>query len=92
MSPPAPARGHTTPGQRHAVKSGGVMNLDEICTRHNIKASTWRAYVARGQAPKPTGFDPDTGRRVWDDDQITAWAESRPGQGTRTDRTPRTTP
>lgn len=63
------------------------MTLDEICERHHIKPSTWRAYVARGQAPKPIGFHPDTGRRVWDEAQVTAWADQRPGQGARTDRT-----
>lgn len=85
MRPHAAAR-DPAPGQRRAVTFGGV-TLDEICTRHHIKPSTWRAYVARGQAPKPTGYDPTTGRRVWDDAQIAAWAATRPGQGARTDRT-----
>ena len=48
----------------------------------SIKAPTWRAYVSRGQAPKPA-------RRVgrtplWDADAIARW--ERPGQGARTDR------
>jgi hypothetical protein len=48
-----------------------------------VKPNTWRAYVARGQAPQPirrVGSTP-----VWDPAQVTGWP--RPGQGARTDRT-----
>ena len=52
------------------------------CAEHvGIKASTWRSYVARDQAPQPIrriGATP-----VWDAAQIRAWR--RPGQGSRTD-------
>ena len=46
---------------------------------HPIAAGTWRAYVARGEAPQPA-------RRVgrtplWDDEEIRAWVEARPGPG-----------
>lgn len=58
----------------------------EAAERAGIGASTFRGYVARGQAPAAAGFDPKTGLRVWDEAKVTAWIASRPGQGARTDR------
>lgn len=43
----------------------------------------WRSYVSRGQAPKSAGYDPTTGRQVWEDDDVQHWVENRPGQGAR---------
>lgn len=48
-----------------------------------VAASTWRSYVARGQAPAPT-------KRVstaplFDEDSVRKWARDRPGRGARTD-------
>lgn len=50
-----------------------------------VSPSTFRSYVARGQAPAPkkhVGTTP-----VWDERKIRAWVESRPGRGSRS--TPR---
>lgn len=48
-----------------------------------ISAGTWRAYVARGQAPAPARRVGNT--PVWDEDVVRAWTRTRPGQGARTD-------
>lgn len=61
------------------------MNITQICEQYGIKPATWRAYVARGQAPQPQGFDPDTGRRDWSAEAVAQWAATRPGSGARTD-------
>lgn len=48
-----------------------------------VAASTWRSYVARGQAPGPIrylGRDPQ-----YDEDDVREWVQNRPGQGARTD-------
>lgn len=48
-----------------------------------ISASTWRSYVARGQAPAPVekiGRTP-----LWKRGEVIEWANNRPGQGARTD-------
>lgn len=57
------------------------MTAAQIVDRLGITASTWSAYVTRGQAPKPTGFDPQTGLRVWDARKIEEWIAKRPGRG-----------
>lgn len=50
---------------------------DAQCAEHwAISPSTWRAYVARNQAPKPIGYDDHTGRRVWNPEEVRA---QRPG-------------
>jgi hypothetical protein len=49
-----------------------------------VKAPTWRAYVARGQAPaavRRVGREP-----LYDEDEVRRWSAGRPGQGARTDR------
>lgn len=36
------------------------------CARHwGVRVSTWTAYAARGQAPPAVGYDPRTGKRLW---------------------------
>jgi predicted DNA-binding transcriptional regulator AlpA len=46
-----------------------------------VSPSTWRAYVARGQAPKPDGRDEGFGRDYWLKSTLDAWNDSRPGPG-----------
>ncbi len=48
-----------------------------------VAASTWRNYVAHGRAPAPDGRLGAT--PWWYRSTVTAWAETRPGQGARTD-------
>lgn len=49
-----------------------------------IATSTWRSYVARGQAPRPRETRPNR----WSEADIEAWANRRPGAGARTDLDP----
>ena len=63
------------------MENSKLVDIDEVEQMLNIAASTWRAYVARGQAPKPAGYSPTTGRRVWDRDEVQAWQRARPGRG-----------
>lgn len=69
-------------------KVGDMTDLTaaEAAEAAGVGVSTWRAYVARGQAPAASGFDPVTGRRVWDESVVVSWMGDRPGQGARTDR------
>jgi predicted DNA-binding transcriptional regulator AlpA len=47
-----------------------------------VKRDTFSGYVTRGQAPKPIRH---VGRTpLWDEDEIKAWMENRPGLGART--------
>lgn len=70
------------------IRGGAGMSLTavEAARLAGVAESTWRAYVARGQAPAPTAWDPSTGRRVWDTAEVQSWLSSRPGAGARTDR------
>jgi len=47
---------------------------------------TWLQAVRARGAPAHRGYDPDTGQKVWDADEVDAWLSQRPGQGARTDR------
>lgn len=54
--------------------------VDECAAAWGIKPSTWRYYVSTGYAPRPLpGYDPHTGRRLWDAEQVRTY--QRPGQG-----------
>lgn len=44
-----------------------------------IAASTWRAYVARGEAPRPVEAKPNR----WSEADIESWIRRRPGKGGR---------
>lgn len=55
------------------------------CADHlGIQPGTWRSYVARGQAPKPTRHL-DQRTPLWSAAEVRAW--QRPGRGARTDLT-----
>lgn len=47
-----------------------------------VTASTWRAYVARDQAPKPDG-EYDRRTPWWYASTVKAWHKARPGRGRR---------
>jgi hypothetical protein len=55
-----------------------------------LSASTWRAYVARGQAPRADRTKIQSGHAlpVWDAATLDAWQAARPGRGARTDLQP----
>jgi hypothetical protein len=53
-----------------------------------VKPNTWRAYVARGQAPSPDGREELSRHPYWLESTVRSWVRSRPGPGTRTDLTP----
>lgn len=46
-----------------------------------VKPSTWRAYVARGQAPAPSVSMP--GKDYWRVSDLQRWLDTRPGKGGR---------
>lgn len=58
----------------------GKLTAEQCAELAGVGASTWRAYVSRGQAPAPSGFDPESGARVWDEAQVRAWLVERPGR------------
>lgn len=49
--------------------------------------STFRGYVARGQAPKPDGYDDDFSQDYWLATSLDTWLASRPGHGGRPRKT-----
>jgi hypothetical protein len=51
-----------------------------------ISPGTWRAYVARGDAPPPDGREAISGAPWWRVSTVERWMRSRPGQGARTDK------
>ena len=54
-----------------------------------VAVATWRAYVARGQAPKPDRRPlPLRGHAlpVWKQATLDAWKASRPGRGRKRER------
>jgi len=54
---------------------GDLLTVGECATLAGIKPATWRAYVARGQAPKPAQHISRT--PLWDRAEVQAWASSR---------------
>lgn len=50
-----------------------------------VAESTWRAYVARGQAPAADGRI-DGRTPIWRPETVEAWLAARPGRGGRTPR------
>lgn len=48
-----------------------------------LSDSTWRAYVARGTAPKPDGHDDGFDMDYWLESSLNRWMASRPGHGGR---------
>ena len=63
-----------------------VLTLIETKTGKPLARSTWRSYVARGQAPAPVRY---LGREpLYSTHTITQWIEQRPGRGARTDLRP----
>jgi hypothetical protein len=65
---------------------GGWLNAQETAGRAGVRPGTWRAYVARGHAPKHERRNPVTGVEEWADAAVGEWLAGRPGQGARTDR------
>lgn len=70
----------------------GEITSAEVGDLTGVPRQTFSGYVARGQAPKPIRH---VGRTpLWDEDEIKAWKEGRPGSGDHAkgaDRTPRRT-
>jgi hypothetical protein len=57
----------------------------DAAARVGLKPATWRAYVARGQAPEPDGREEVSGTPWWWPTTLDAWMALRPGPGARTD-------
>ncbi len=76
-------------GDWHLVRETGVdieildrMTSEQAAALAGVEPSTWRAYVARGQAPAASGTGA-AGRDYWDRVDVLAWLDIRPGQGKR---------
>ena len=67
------------------MSEGEQLTVPQVAARLGIAESTWRAYVARGQAPAPDGR---YGARLswWWSSTVDGWDAGRPGSGARTDR------
>lgn len=68
---------------------GGVVRklIGKAAAQHlGIAESTWRAYVARDQAPPADGHDEFYGKPYWLDTTLDRWKDGRPGRGNRTPR------
>lgn len=63
-----------------------VLTAARAADAAGIGESTWRGYVARGQAPPPDVRDTRSGKPGWYAATISAWMAVRPGRGARTDR------
>jgi predicted DNA-binding transcriptional regulator AlpA len=60
---------------------GREITSDEAAEIAGVARKTFSGYVARGQAPKPVRH---IGRTpVWDEDDMRAWMNNRPGHGAR---------
>jgi hypothetical protein len=57
--------------------SGGKLTTRQVGERLGIKGATWRAYVARGQAPEPDGHY-DARTPFWSAETVDRWKASRP--------------
>jgi hypothetical protein len=59
--------------------------VEDVSSRTGVEGTTWRAYVARGQAPHPQGRDIINGRAQpwWEEGVIDHWIAGRPGPGRR---------
>lgn len=60
---------------------GREITRAEAAVLAGVAPDTFSGYVARGQAPSPTRRVSRT--PVWDEDEVRAWVDSRPGQGSR---------
>lgn len=74
------------------IGAGEPISSTEAADIVGIKRSTWRSYVARGQAPAPDyphdahgALTPRFPGPWWKQSTIEAWTMSRPGAGARTD-------
>jgi predicted DNA-binding transcriptional regulator AlpA len=55
--------------------SANLLTVADVATRAGIASSTWRAYVSRGQAPRPVtrvGREP-----LWDAEMVEEWLAGR---------------
>jgi len=62
-----------------------VLTSAQAAEAAGVGESTFRAYVARGQAPAPDGRDLMSGQPGWYVATISTWMAVRPGRGARTD-------
>ena len=60
---------------------GATLDAMECALIVGVKPATWRAMVVRRQAPPACGWDPETGRRVWNATEVLKWKAARPGKG-----------
>jgi len=59
------------------------LGVKDAAARINVKPNTWRAYVAREQAPAPDGREEISGTPWWWESTVETFKANRPGQGSR---------
>lgn len=81
--PPDNPHDRVKTGKGLPVDPGQRLTAQQVADRAGVTASTLRAYIARGYAPKPDGkFGRDS---YWLEATIERWLTNRAGQGARTD-------
>lgn len=58
-----------------------LLSATQAAARAGIATSTWRGYVARGQAPPPDTYEADRPR--WHPATVDRWLAERPGRSGR---------
>lgn len=70
----------TSPGARMTLDGQEHMTAAECAEMVGVKPSTWRGWVARGQAPKPSRRL-DARTPLWSKAEVEEWHSQRPGRG-----------
>lgn len=71
---PDTAKCCTMAGMRPAEK----WTVKQAATAIGVEPATWRAYVARNQAPEPDGHSNPCGCPWWFKSTVMTWHQSRP--------------
>jgi len=74
-----------TSARLYSADMAKKLGIAQAAARLGVKPSTWRAYMAREQAPAPDGREEISGTPWWWDSTIDAFGKARPGRGARTD-------
>lgn len=61
------------------------LGIAAAAQRAGVQPSTWRSYMARGQAPEPDGREEISGTPWWYEATVDGFIRSRPGRGYRSD-------
>lgn len=73
-------------GNPEPLRGRPTITMEQWADGAGLSVGTIKGYVSRGQAPVRIGFDPGTGRAVWDATVVDAWGAFRVGRGRRDHR------